>query len=1036
MYATNNQFRDGPSRNVDVGKQESELSTNIKKATSPEETAPKRKHVRACIVYTWDHQSSQTFWQGMKLQPILSDEVQTFKALIVVHKVIQEGAPVTLVEAQKQTGWLETCARSFSSTVKGYGPLIKAYVEYLTAKLLFHRYHSEFNGTFEYEEYVTLKSLHDPNEGYETIMELMNLQDQIDSFQKLIFAHFKGGSINECRISALVPLVHESYGIYKFITSMVRAMHHATSEDALEPLRTRYGAQHYRLLKFYYECSNLRYLTNLIAIPKLPQDAPNLSDNEEIPALPSRPKDPEPVDTHEEDEAQRRQAEYEAQQRRLQADQDAEMRRQQELAMQQQAEFERQQQLQQEQQRQAQENLQQQQYQMQTHGRLAELEQQLLAMQGQYNNDQLMLEQYDRRVKMLETELQQINQNTGMQSQAKDELIRSLQEQLAAWKQKYEALAKLYTQLRQEHMDLLAKYKNAQLKASSAQEAIDRKEKAERDLKAKNLDLADMIRERDRARLELDRLKHSGQDQVEAKERELREALDKINNMERTSGSELSSIVNRNNREIANLEELLRTKQRQLDDATQKLADKMREIENIIRDKDEELEIYKMGMDDTLLKMNAMQMNGDNDAMDEQIDQLILSQIDKLNEIIDAVLTSAAARVNNTVFELDDPMQAGNANTTPEYLLSVLENGAAAANEFATAINNFLADGPNADQAEMITATDAYASSVFSSLYNLKGALPLTGSEEMADQLVKEAKTLGTLASSFFLGVVSSKLPEDADQKTDAVINYNVDQQQQIIKVSKIVETLVPRNAFDIVAKANEDIGDLVDRELGGAARAIDAAAAKLQAIFSKQDFELSIHESLLEAAIAITNAIAELLKAATESQKEIVNQGRGNSSRTAFYKKNNRWTEGLISAAKAVANATNTLIESADGVISGTKSPEHMVVASNQVAAATAQLVAASRVKQAFMSKTQGRLEDASKRVNVACRAIVRLVQGMQTAKRTDQEDFEALGAHEFKVKEMEQQVLCLKLEQELATARLRLGAMRKTTYHQELDL
>lgn len=61
--------------------------------------------------------------------------------------------------------------------------------------------------------------------GYETISELMTLQDQIDSFQKLIFAHFRGGSNNECRIAALVPLVQESYGIYKFITSMLRAMH-------------------------------------------------------------------------------------------------------------------------------------------------------------------------------------------------------------------------------------------------------------------------------------------------------------------------------------------------------------------------------------------------------------------------------------------------------------------------------------------------------------------------------------------------------------------------------------------------------------------------------------------------------------------------------------------------------------------------------------------------------------------------------------------------------------------------------------------
>ena len=64
---------------------------------------------------------------------------------------------------------------------------------------------------------------------YETITDLMTLQDQIDTFQKLIFAHFRGGANNECRISALVPLVQESYGIYKFVTSMLRAMHTSTS---------------------------------------------------------------------------------------------------------------------------------------------------------------------------------------------------------------------------------------------------------------------------------------------------------------------------------------------------------------------------------------------------------------------------------------------------------------------------------------------------------------------------------------------------------------------------------------------------------------------------------------------------------------------------------------------------------------------------------------------------------------------------------------------------------------------------------------
>lgn len=121
------------------------------------------------------------------------------------------------------------------------------------------------------------------NVSYETITDLMTLQDQIESFQKLIFNTFRGSNTNECRISALVPLVKESFGIYKFITSMLRAMHRrefllctrltagTENEDVLQPLRERYNAQHFNLRRFYYECSNLKYLTGLINVPKLGQ---------------------------------------------------------------------------------------------------------------------------------------------------------------------------------------------------------------------------------------------------------------------------------------------------------------------------------------------------------------------------------------------------------------------------------------------------------------------------------------------------------------------------------------------------------------------------------------------------------------------------------------------------------------------------------------------------------------------------------------------------------------------------------------------
>jgi hypothetical protein len=84
------------------------------------------------------------------------------------------------------------------------------------------------------------------------------------------------------------------------------------------------------------------------------------------------------------------------------------------------------------------------------------------------------------------------------------------------------------------------------------------------------------------------------------------------------------------------------------------------------------------------------------------------------------------------------------------------------------------------------------------------------------------------------------------------------------------------------------------------------------------------------------------------------------------------------------VAFATNLLIETADGVLSGTHS---LIVASNEVAGAAAQLVAASRVKANLMSKTQERLEVAAKAVTEACKALVKLVRTIST-KQVEEED------------------------------------------------
>ncbi|CAI6095165.1 unnamed protein product [Clonostachys chloroleuca] len=1047
-------------RGGDGGKTDQDLAINIRKATNSDEISPKRKHVRACIVYTWDHKSSQAFWAGMKVQPIMADEVQTFKALITIHKVLQEGHVVALREAMANRNWIDSLQRGMSGEgVRGYGPLIHEYVYFILAKLSFHHSHPEFNGTFEYEEYISLKAINDPNEGYETITDLMALQDKIEQFQKLIFSHFRHVGNNECRIAALVPLVQESYGIYKFITSMLRAMHSITGDDdALEPLRERYGAQHYRLVKFYYECSNLRYLTSLITIPKLPQEPPNLlAEDENAPALPARPKqeierrptppaqpkheEPDQISEFWQNEVDRQNREYEEQQRILEERQQQALLAQQQAQLQAQRDFEEQQRRLAEQQQREQEALLAQQAQWQTQGRLAELERENLNARAQYERDQLMLQQYDQRVKALEGELAHLQNSVGAQMQSRDDQIKALQEQVNTWRTKYESLAKLYSQLRQEHLDLLQKFKTVQLKAASAQEAIDKREKLEREIKTKNLELANMIRERDRALHDKDRASGSSKDEVEKLKRELRMANDRADNLERSKGNELSTMLAKYNREMADLEEALRNKSKALEDAQSNVRDGNSDLEQLLRDKEEELEVYKAGMDQTLLELNDLRQNqGVSDsALDGQIDALILANLDKINDIIDSVLQAGVSRVDDALYEMDSTMQAGNQNASPSYVLSQIEKASASAMEFATAFNNFIADGPNSTHAELIKTINVFSGAIADVCGNTKGLSRLATDDKSTDSLMGGARQSALSTIQFFRGLQSFRLEGmDPLQKTDVVINSNNDVQMNLQKLNKLVEAFAP--GFGKLTNNKGDLGDLVDSELSKAADAIAAAAARLAKLKNKprdgySTYELKVHDSILDAATAITNAITQLIKAATATQQEIVQAGRGSSSRTAFYKKNNRWTEGLISAAKAVASSTNTLIETADGVLSNRNSPEQLIVASNDVAASTAQLVAASRVKAGFMSKSQEKLEQASKAVGAACRALVRQVQNMikERNQGEDEVDYSKLGAHEFKVREMEQQVEILQLENALASARHRLGEMRKISYQEE---
>jgi huntingtin-interacting protein 1-related protein len=105
--------------------------------------------------------------------------------------------------------------------------------------------------------------------------------------------------------------------------------------------------------------------------------------------------------------------------------------------------------------------------------RLATLQNENMLARAQYAKDQNMLEQYDQRVKLFETELARLMSDSQQQLPSESDEITSLQEQLNTWRAKYESLAKLYSQLRHEHLNVLVKFKGLQQELVSTREKND-----------------------------------------------------------------------------------------------------------------------------------------------------------------------------------------------------------------------------------------------------------------------------------------------------------------------------------------------------------------------------------------------------------------------------------------------------------------------------------------------------------------------------------------------------------------------------------
>ncbi|KAM6157130.1 huntingtin-interacting protein 1 isoform 1-T1 [Erethizon dorsatum] len=327
--------------------------------------------------------------------------------------------------------------------------------------------------------------------------------------------------------------------------------------------------------------------------------------------------------------------------------------------------------------------------------------------------------------------------------------------------------------------------------------------------------------------------------------------------------------------------------------------------------------------------------------------------------------------------------------------------------------------------------------------------------EDISD-LLHSVMLLGHLTSDTIAHGSSTSLrapPEPADSLTEACKEYgretliylasleeeasleNADStavRSCLNKIKAIGEELLPRG-LDI---KQEELGDLVDKEMAATSAAIEAATARIEEMLSKSragdtGVKLEVNERILGSCTSLMQAIQVLIVASKDLQREIVESGRGTASPKEFYAKNSRWTEGLISASKAVGWGATIMVDAADLVVQGRGKFEELLVCSHEIAASTAQLVAASKVKADKDSPNLARLQQASRGVNQATAGVVAsTISGKSQIEETDSMDFSSMTLTQIKRQEMDSQVRVLELENELQKERQKLGELRKKHY------
>ncbi|XP_077852562.1 huntingtin-interacting protein 1 isoform X6 [Macaca mulatta] len=918
-------------------------TVSINKAINTQEVAVKEKHARTCILGTHHEKGAQTFWSVVNRLPLSSNAVLCWKFCHVFHKLLRDGHPNVLKDSLRYRNELSDMSRMWGHLSEGYGQLCSIYLKLLRTKMEYHTKNPRFPGNLQMSDrQLDEAGESDVNNFFQLTVEMFDyLECELNLFQTVFNSLDMSRSVSvtaagQCRLAPLIQVILDCSHLYDYTVKLLFKLHSCLPADTLQGHRDRFMEQFTKLKELFYRSSNLQYFKRLIQIPQLPENPPNflrasaLSEHiSPVVVIPAETSSPDSEPVLEKDDLM----DMDASQQSLFDNKFDDI-----------------------------------------FGSSFSSDPFNFNSQNGVNKDEKdhLIERLYREISGLKAQLENMkteSQRVVLQLKGR---VSELEAELAEQQHLRQQAADDCEFLRAE-LDELRRQREDTEKAQRSLSEIERKAQANEQryskLKEKYSELvqnhADLLRKNAEVTKQVS-VARQAQVDLEREKKQLEDSLERISDQGQRKTQEQLEVLESLKQELATSQRELQVLQGSLETSAQSEANWAAQIAELEKERDslvsgaahrdEELSALRRELQDTQLKLASTEESMCQLAKDQRKMLLVGSR------------KAAEQVIQDALNQLEEPPLISCAGSA-DHLLSTVTSISSCIEQLEKSWSQYLACPE--DISGLLHSITLLAH-LTSDAISHGASTSLRAPPEPADSLTEACKQYGRETLAYLAALEEEGTLENAD--STAMRNC-------LSKIKAIGEELLPRG-LDI---KQEELGDLVDKEMAATSAAIETATARIEG---------------------------------TASPKE-------------FYAKNSRWTEGLISASKAVGWGATVMVDAADLVVQGRGKFEELMVCSHEIAASTAQLVAASKVKADKDSPNLAQLQQASRGVNQATAGVVAsTISGKSQIEETDNMDFSSMTLTQIKRQEMDSQVRVLELENELQKERQKLGELRKKHY------